>query len=938
MLSGITFGPKSSGNPIASDINNSLSPALVALTGAALALPGLQRQAGSSSAPDDRDCSGFRQPGPARLSLLALTTAAIALPGLMAPAVQAADNAGIEPGHGGITSHPNSSDSGYSFPAAEGGNFNFKYGRYQEFGGPKSQFRDQRNDIRVDSLEIDGSLSFSNRLTFKAGFIQDTWSGATPLTTAPAAVVKQNPNVETGASAFIDLTNGLVSFDPETGIGVTTNPDASGTIEMIETNEIVQVMAEASPETRKQGDVRFEYEWAEAAAYLGGGISAEDDYESRYVNVGGVMDFNQKSTTLNLGLSYTNSNIDATRFRFRATSVPVDPRGGPNPAFPDWSTSVHETRRDYALNLGLTQILDRDSILSAGVTYLHNSGYLSNPYKESTFFARLNPASFPGRSLLFTRYDKRPEQRDMVTLRAGIVRYIDPLEASLHFDYSFFHDSWGINAHTFDLAWGQPVGNGWLITPNVRYYTQSAADFFSPYFVSAQAPLSFQQFLAVIGGDSSLLVTPDHFTSDHRLSGFGALSGGVTVGKTFDRGIGFEAGVEIYSHKGSWKLGENGTGNFADFDYWQAYAGMNVDLAAFSRSLGTGSGHSGHGGAHGGHGGFAPAGVMFSHMLTNAGDFMAGYRYLYSRQAGATLSGTRPVSDLFIVNNGCGVRGCQLTSQDMNMHMHMVHIMYASTDWMNLMLMPQFMDMNMDFRQLQGAPPPGAGANGGHTHGAGSAGHATGGVGDTGLYALFQLYQSPMHRLHTGLGVTAPTGAVDIKVEGQEVNENSPFFGQPLFIHYGMQLGSGTWDFVPSLTYQGHLDQWSWGAQLNGVVRLEDQNESGFAFGNLFQATAWGSYSPLQWLSLSLRGIHTLQGSIRGEYNGASTQTAPVDFPNNYGGRFWDLGLGVSVSAPSGALAGNQVGFEWIQPLSTDVNGVQLDREGSLFLNWHYQF
>lgn len=929
--SGIESGIEDLKNLLHCHFDRLSSESLAVLTKAALALPDILPGLESNNASFNKDPGKIRSSTPARLSLRVLTTAALALPGLMLPAVQAADNAGIDPGHGSVKTHDNSLHSESRLSLLEGGGFSFKYGHYQEFGAPKSLFRDKRNDIRVDSLQVDGNLSLSNRLTLRAGFIQDTWSGATPLTTAPAATVKRNPNAETGASAFLDLTNGLVQFDPDKGVGTTINPSNPQTIEFVETNEIVQVMAEASPETRKQGDLRFEYDWDKATGYFGGGISKEDDYESRYVNLGGSMDFNRKSTTLNLGLSYTNSNIDATRFRFRATSVPVDPRNEPNPAFPDYSTSVHETRRDYSANLGLTQVLDQDSILNASVTYIHNWGYLSNPYKESTFFARLDPASFPGQSLLFTRYDRRPEDRDLLTVRTGIVRYIDLLNASLHFDYSFFHDSWGIDAHTFDLAWGQPLGGGWIITPNVRYYSQSAARFYNPFFGSTRAPLSFNEFQAAIRGDSSLLITPDFFTSDHRLSGFGALSGGLTLKKTFERGIGFEAGFEIYTHRGGWKLGGKGTGRFADFDFWQAFAGLNVDLAAFGKAVAT----SGHGG-HGGHSGNAPAGILFSHVLENAGEFMVGYRYMYGRRAGDTLAGSRPAGDLFIVNNGCEVRACQLTAETMNMHM--LNIMYAPTDWMNLMLMPQFMDMNMSLRQLAGAPPPAADANGGHFHTAGSAGHATSGVGDTGLFSMFRLFRSPDHQLLLGLGVTAPTGAVNITIEGMEVNRNDPHFGQPLLIHYGMQLGSGTWDFVPSLTYLGQLDQWAWGAQLNSVVRLQDKNSSGFAFGDEFQATAWGSYSPLDWLSMSLRGIYTVQGSVRGRYNGASPNSAPVDFPANYGGRFWDLGMGLNATLPSGPLAGNSIGFEWVQPLVTDVNGFQLDREGSLFLNWSVTF
>jgi hypothetical protein len=832
-------------------------------------------------------------------SLLALTSAALALPGLL-----------LSPAH-----------------AVDGGEFNFQYGRYQEGGATKSKFRKKDNDIQVDSLQTSGEIDLSDRLTFRANFIQDTWAGATPITTAPAAAVRFTQNAQTGASPFIDLQGGVVDFDIKTGQGFATIP---GTFESITTAETVHVMAEASPETRKQGDFMLSYEWDEATLDVGGGISQEDDYESRYFRLGGRWDFNQKLTTLTWGLSYTDNTINAQRFRFRVTSVPVDPKGGVNPNFPDWSVRVNAKRTDESVHLGVTQVLDKNSTLRAGVNYTHDSGYLSNPYKESVFFA---PLDTPGTAWLFTRYDKRPEERDQFTWNAGYMRYITGPDAALSFSYSFFHDNWGINAHTFDASWGQPLGNGWIVTPKVRYYSQSAADFYSPFFIADQAPLSIGEIVA----NQSKLTTPDHFSSDHRLSAFGALSGGVTVSKQFAKGVTLEAGFEYYTHAGALKIGSGGTGDFADFSYFLANALLKVDLSALGHPIGKHRGHD-HPSGHSGHSDYAPAGVMFSHMLNTPGEFMVGYRYMYSRQAGDTLHGTQAVNDLAIVNNACGGKLCQVRSDYMNMHMHMLDIMYAPTDWLNLMLMPQFMDMNMALRPLEGAPPPDPTAVGGHVHASTGGGHDTGGVGDTRLFALVKLFASPRHHLHAGLGISAPTGAVDIKVEGQEANENSPDFGKPLFIHYGMQLGSGTWDFVPSLTYTGALDRWSWGSQLNGIVRMESKNSSGFAFGDVFQATAWSGYSLLNWLSASVRGIYTAQGAIRGQFNGPDPNSAPVDFPNNYGGRFWDIGFGLNASSLGGGLKGNRLSIEWVQPVEDDVNGFQLERQGSLFATWSFAF
>jgi hypothetical protein len=92
------------------------------------------------------------------------------------------------------------------------------------------------------------------------------------------------------------------------------------------------------------------------------------------------------------------------------------------------------------------------------------------------------------------------------------------------------------------------------------------------------------------------------------------------------------------------------------------------------------------------------------------------------------------------------------------------------------------------------------------------------------------------------------------------------------------------------------------------------------------------------WLSASVRGVYTVQGAIQGEYNQLIDKFGPVDYPANYGGRFWDVGFGLNAMVPQGDLAGNSLGVEWLQPVSTDFNGYQLDRDGTLSATWRYAF
>ena len=90
-------------------------------------------------------------------------------------------------------------------------------------------------------------------------------------------------------------------------------------------------------------------------------------------------------------------------------------------------------------------------------------------------------------------------------------------------------------------------------------------------------------------------------------------------------------------------------------------------------------------------------------------------------------------------------------------------------------------------------------------------------------------------------------------------------------------------------------------------------------------------------LSATLRAAYTWQGAIRGAFDGTIYTLSPLDEPSNYGGRFWDVGVGLNY-AFQGTLAGNQLGIEWLQPVHDDFNGYQLTRRGTLTAVWNYAF
>ncbi len=897
-------------------------------------------------------------------TLPALTAAALILPGMLQPAAQ----------------------------AAEDGEIDFQYSHFQE--GKRDLFNTLQNfnPIEVDSIKGSGKFSLTDRIKFAFNYTQDTWGGATPISTAPLGYGGNRNPLKTDATASaspIFRTQTIYldkNFNPKAGV---VN-EQTGAIRYVKSKQLVHTLSVASPETRKQGDFKLGYDWDNAALDIGGGISVEDDYESRFGSINSRFDFNQKQTSLNLGLSYTNSDTSAISDHDLGPYAEITRAYSQRHLSTALSTNaalIQGNREDWAVNLGLTQILNKNALLETGMSFTRSTGFLSNPYKYSTFIF-VDPHQKPlgagsdapgslagsGRTLL----EQRPEERNQLNWTIGYKHYFEMLDAALHFNYSYFHDDWKINAHTFQADWGQSFGNGWTITPAIRYYSQNKAYFYQPYFISHHAdPGRGAEFDAIV---------PAFFSSDHRLSGFGTLSGGVTVSKQFAKGLAVEAGFEYYTHQGALKLGGGGEGNYSDFDFWVANAALKLDLAALGQASDSGAvGHSNH---HHGHQHQAPAGIMFAHTLDKAGDMMAGYRYMYSRQAGNMLHSDRIANELALQNkvclNGAGrLNQCFTVPVEMTMHMHMLDLMYAPADWLTLMLMPQFTDMNMFLRPGASIENANIGNASGHIEHHLSSGHETGGVGDTGMYALFKLWDKPHHHINAGLGFSAPTGDAGI-----QLRRNHQLDGG--FIHYGMQLGSGTWDFKPSLTYTGENGPFSWGAQLSGTKRMESRNSSNFSFGDIFQGTVWGGYQWTDWLSSSVRGVYTWQGAINGRYpkdniefkksetecprflfefddgtghmffdeasykaclqsvvagnrallreNDAAHRSNPADFPANYGGQMVDLGLGLNVNIPDGAFAGHSLAFEWLQPVYTDFNGYQLDRDGALSFTWSYGF
>ena len=319
--------------------------------------------------------------------------------------------------------------------------------------------------------------------------------------------------------------------------------------------------------------------------------------------------------------------------------------------------------------------------------------------------------------------------------------------------------------------------------------------------------------------------------------------------------------------------------------------------------------HSGH--VH--EGPSEPISVMGGHMH-DKGEWMLSYRYMRMDMDG-NRNGTDELSPEEIVTNFAnpnpGPANLRVVPTEMTMDMHMFGAMYAPTDWLTLMAMGMYIEKEMDHITFAGMMG---------TTRLGTFTTESKGIGDTKLNGLFRIYQDDMHTVHLNAGLSLPTGSIDETDDVLTPMNTTPTLRLP----YAMQLGTGTFDALPGITYSGHTGKFGWGAQANAEIRLEDENDEGYAWGNKYQATFWGGYQANNWLSLNAN----MRATTQSEIDGSDSQiTAPVQTadPDNFGGDTISLGAGFDVIIPQ--VQNVSLGFNLDVPVYQDLNGPQMETD-----------
>lgn len=218
--------------------------------------------------------------------------------------------------------------------------------------------------------------------------------------------------------------------------------------------------------------------------------SKENDYLSKGVGLGDAWTMLHGRATLHFGLAASRDVVS-----------PV-------------TNNLDLDKKSNGYSAGWTWVAGERDLFDLSASLQQLSGYLDDPYKVVTVGASTLP-------------EHRPDSRSR---RAVVAKYGHHLavRGAVKTIYRYYWDDWGIRAHTLEIDYDQHVGDRWILSPQLRLYTQTAASFFT---TRLDAPRTF-------------------LSADYRLSPFDSVLGGLSVSYRIRAGLQATIGATGQSQRG----------------------------------------------------------------------------------------------------------------------------------------------------------------------------------------------------------------------------------------------------------------------------------------------------------------------------------------------------------------------------------------------------
>lgn len=279
----------------------------------------------------------------------------------------------------------------------------------------------------------------------------------------------------------------------------TLQVEIAGTVDVVSAAS-VDVITQASPaavhEVRIEGGANVVWALSPTLQLRTGGIvSHESDYDSLRPSLGGRLEVAQRNATIDV--SYTAA--------FDKIGLAMQ-------------DDFAEERRGHIVATGYTQILDSKTYLDTLIDLRRLKGYHANPY-------RMVPIVSTQSTAIMHLAEQTPAVRKSVAGLLGIRRAITS-DWFVHASLRLYEDDWSVGSQTISALLLRSLADGrYLVGWRMRGYSQSAAEFYRPYY-------------EISGTESA----PEFRTRDRSLGSMRSIHGSLTI----DAALSSDAGSDTW--------------------------------------------------------------------------------------------------------------------------------------------------------------------------------------------------------------------------------------------------------------------------------------------------------------------------------------------------------------------------------------------------------
>lgn len=259
------------------------------------------------------------------------------------------------------------------------------------------------------------------------------------------------------------------------------------------------------------------------------GANFSNEYD--FLSLGGsatyLQDINERNTTFSAGVSFEYDSIK--------------PVGGKPLPLSEMQANTETQVRDGAddtrimteLLLGVTQVIDSNTLMQLNYGFALSDGYHNDAYKVTSVLDS-NGDLIAANGLNGTYlYENRPDSRTKHSLYGKVKHFIsgDVVDVS----YRYMWDDWKVASSTVDFHYRKNFSKGFYLEPHVRYYSQEAAEFYQYSITDTEA--------------AALVASNGNLTSDYRLGDMTATTVGIKLGFLTPNGNKNSVRLEMYTQE-----------------------------------------------------------------------------------------------------------------------------------------------------------------------------------------------------------------------------------------------------------------------------------------------------------------------------------------------------------------------------------------------------